>query len=74
MKRIMIDYPDDCPEAEAILHASGCFNPSQLDYKSLEEGYHNGRYITFGNDRHAYFYRTLQGNYVLKLEEMELPK
>lgn len=74
MKRIIIDYPDDCDEREAILHISGCFNPTQFDYKSLKEGYHYGTALTFGDDRHGFFYRTLQGNYVLKLEEMELPK
>ena len=71
MKRIMIDYPDDCRESEAILYASGCFNPSQLDYKAIKEGYTNGVGFQFGDRRNGYFYRTLQGNYVLKLEPKE---
>ena len=68
MKRIIVDYPDDCTEYEASLYATGCFNVHQNDYKSLKSGYAYGVGFTFGDGREGYCYRTQQGNYVLKLK------
>ena len=71
MYRIIIDYPDDCTELDAVQHAIGCFTPCQNDYKRLLEGHSNGVGLHFGNGREGYFYRTSHGNYVLKLKEKE---
>lgn len=69
MKRITIDFPEDCTEQDAITYASGCFNPSQLDYKSIKEGYRQGVGFTFCDGRDAYCYRTMQGTYVLQIKQ-----
>ena len=67
--KITIDYPFDCTEQEAIEYASGCFNPHQLDYKAIKVGYRQGVGFTFGDDRNAYCYRTMQGDYVLQIRQ-----
>ena len=72
MNRIIIDFPEDCTEQMAIEYAEGCFNPNQHDYKSLQDGYHNGHGFTFGDERQGYCYRTAHGNYVLKLYRKEV--
>ena len=71
MKRIIIDYPDDCTEQEAMMYATGCFNQHQNDYKSYKEGYYNGSALCFGDNRKGYLYKTNHGNYVLKLERKD---
>ena len=71
MKRITIEYPDDCPVADAIAYAKGCFNQTQNDYMSLQNGYGYGRGLCFGDGRYGYFYKTNIGNYVLKLQQKE---
>jgi hypothetical protein len=69
MNRIIIDFPADCTEQEAAVYATGCFNQHQNDYKRLQEGYHNGTGFMFGDGRQGYCYKTIHGNYVLKLDE-----
>ena len=66
MKKITILIPDDCPVQDAIMHVSGCFNETQLDYRNVKEGFRNGVGLRFGNNRSGYFYCTKNG-YVLKL-------
>ena len=69
MNKITIEYPDDCTEKEAIEYASGCFNPHQLDYKRIVEGFRQGVGFTFCDGRDAYLYRTMQGSFVLNLKQ-----
>lgn len=69
MNRIILDYPDDCPVQVAVQYLTGCFNPSQLDYRAVQPGYQHGTGLTFGDGRNGYFYRTANGNYVLRMEE-----
>ena len=69
--RIIIDYPEDCTESEAVTYASGCFNQKQHDYKAVQEGYANGYGFMFCDDRKGFFYKTCHGNYVLRLEPKE---
>lgn len=64
--RIIIDFPDDCSEQEAVQHISGCFNQTQLDYRRIQEGRENGTAILFGDGRDSYFYKT-KGSWVLKI-------
>ena len=66
--KITIEYPDDCTEQDAISHAMGCFNPHCTDYKSLKVGFRQGVGLTFGDGRKGYCYRTMQGDYVLRLD------
>lgn len=72
MNRIIIDYPEDCTEQIAVEYLTGCFKPCQHDYKKVEEGYHNGYGLTFCDGREAYFYKTMHGNYVLKIAEKDV--
>lgn len=67
--KITIEYNSDCTEQEAIEYASGCFNPHQLDYKSINVGFRQGVGFYFGDGRKGYCYRTVQGDYVLQIRE-----
>lgn len=67
--KITIEYPEDCSEQEAITYASGCFNPKQHDYKRLNVGFRQGVGFSFGDGRNAYCYRTMQGDYVLRIDK-----
>ena len=69
MNKIIVEYPDDCTEQDAVTYATGAFNPSQNDYKRIEEGYRQGVGFTFGDGREAYMYRNLQGHFVLNLKQ-----
>lgn len=69
MGKIIIEYPDDCTESDAIAHASGAFNSRCNDYKALKEGYRQGVGFTFGDGRDAYMYKTMQGHYTLLLKQ-----
>ena len=69
MNRIIIDFPDDCMELDAVAYATGCFTPSQNDYKRINEGYYNGVGLTFGDGRYGYLYKTVHGSWVLKVQE-----
>ena len=71
MKAITVEFPDECTELEAATYATGCFNPSQNDYKKLEKGYRQGVRFSFCDGRLAYLYRDMQGNYVLQIRQKE---
>ena len=69
--KIIIEYPEDVTEQDALTYATGCFNPHQLDYKSVKEGYRQGVGFRFGDGRIAYFYRNFDSGYVLQVRQKE---
>lgn len=68
MKRITIEYPDDCPTQDAIQYAEGCFNLTQHDFMSVKPGYRQGYLLPFGDGRLGYFYKDMQDGYHLNLK------